>query len=299
MKKQVSGSLSISFRFLAMIILLGCGYPSSPSAVIAQLTDGKPCADGTIVIEEQADAPARLSVQKATCGDFYSIVDLLLENVTTKQIKGYEVSQTKDYENIKDVKSSDIRRGVEIKPGESVKVNFNGGFLEGYSYGKPVGLFKRDTYRISWIEFSDGSQWGQVPRTIQKESPGHDLKLRDDNEPFVVAFQYENKSFSIMSCDEYGFGGPGLRIETNGCAIQFTFDFRWRRDFSYHPRKKPDVTVTIKEGDNLHGEFTFDTCAKTARGFIRDDDQNLILMNLSDKDTSGKRAYCSGPPDYK
>lgn len=299
MKKKDSGSITISFRFLVMIILLGCSYPSSPGAAVVQSSDGKPCPDGTIVIAEQVDAPARLSAQKAICGDFYSNVDLLLENLTAKQIRGYEVSQTKDYENVKGVKTSELESGVEINSGESVKVSFNGGFLEGYSYGKPVGLFKRDTYRISWIEFSDGSQWGQVPEAIQKEPPGHDLKLRDDHAPFVVAFQYEIKSFSIMSCDEYGFGGPGLKIETNGCTMQFTFDFRWHRDFSYHPRKKPDVTVTIKQGDNLHGEFSFDTCAKTAQGFIRDDDQNLILMNLSDTDTSGKRAYCSGPPDYK
>ena len=78
MKKQVSGSISISFRFLVMIILLGYGYPSSYSAAIVQSSDGKPCVDGTIFIEEQVDAPARLAVEKATCGDFYSNVDLRL-----------------------------------------------------------------------------------------------------------------------------------------------------------------------------------------------------------------------------
>src|SRR6266705_6971457 len=299
MKKQFSGIIPSAFPCLVMIILLGYSYPSSYSAAFIQSPDDNPCVDGTIVIAEQVKALARLSVQQSTCGDFYSNVDLILENTSTQQITGYEVSQTKDYENIQGVKSSDIHDGVEINPGESVKVNFNGGFLGGYSYGKPVGLFKRDTYRISWISFIDGSQWGQTPKTIQEPPPDHDLKLRDDQEAFVVAFQYENKTFSIMSCGEYGFGGPGLKIETKGCIKQFTFDFRWRNDFSYHPRKQPEVTITIKAGDNLHGEFMFDTCAKAARGLIRNDDQNLILMNLSDTDTSGKRAYCSGPPDYK
>jgi hypothetical protein len=198
-------NFSIPIRLLAVIILLTCSYSTSRSAATVQFPDGKPCVDNTIVIEEQVDAPARLSIQKATCGDFHSNVDLLLENLTAKHISGYEISHIQDYEQKRGVLSSQTRRGVEVKPGESVKINFNGGFRDGNSYGKPVGLIKRDTYRIKWIEFSDGSQWGQVPTTVQEEPPGHDLKLRDDNEPFVVAFQYEIKSFSIMSCDDYGF----------------------------------------------------------------------------------------------
>ena len=299
MKKQVSNRVSVFFRLLVIIFLLVCSPPTSPGAAKIKPSDGRPCVEGAIVLESQADAPARLYVQEATCADFSSNVDLRLENISTKQIKGYEVSQTKDYDKIQNVKSSHIHDGVEINPGESVTVNFKGGFLEGHSYGKPVGLFKRDTYRIAWIRFSDGTQWGRVQQAVQDRPPGHDLQLRDDHEAFVAAFQYENKSFSIMSCGEYGFGGPGLKIETDGCTRRFAFDFQWRRDFSYHPRKNPDVTITIKEGDNLHGEFMFDSCAKAAKGFIRNENQNLILMDLSDTDTSGKRAYCSGPPDYK
>jgi hypothetical protein len=81
--------------------------------------------------------------------------------------------------------------------------------------------------------------------------------------------------------------------------VQLEFKFRWRRDFSFHPRKNPNVIITIKEGDILRGEFTYDGCAKTAKGIIRNENQNLVIMDLSDTDTSGKRGYCSGPPDYK
>jgi hypothetical protein len=133
----------------------------------------------------------------------------------------------------------------------------------------------------------------------QEKPTGHDLILRDDKEPFIAAFGYENNSFSIMSCDEYGFGGPGLSIEKEVCKMQLAFEFRWRRDFSFHPRKKPGVTITIKEGDILRGQFIYDSCAKTAKGIIRDENQDLVIMDLSDTDTSGKRGYCSGPPDYK
>src|SRR5205085_6764412 len=152
----------------------GSGYSSVHRAGIFQSSDDKPCADGIIVIAEQSDAPARLSIQKASCGDFYSNVDLLLENLSGKQIRGYEVSQAKDYENVKNSKSSHILNGISIEPGGLEKVNFNGGFTEGYSYGKPVGLFQRDTYKISWIAFSDGTHWGKVPESIQNPPPGHD-----------------------------------------------------------------------------------------------------------------------------
>src|SRR5262245_57804198 len=134
MMKQVSRNASIFFRFLVIAVLLAYGYPSSPRAAIVQSSDNIPCADGAIVLVAQANAPASLSIQKATCGDFSTNVELRLENISAKQIKAYEVSHTQDYENIRGVKSSQISDGVEINPGESVTVRSNGGFLTGYSY---------------------------------------------------------------------------------------------------------------------------------------------------------------------
>ena len=299
MKSYVSCSRSSLKRFALILIIVICGYPTSPGATTIQLPASKPCADGIVAIEAQPDVPARLSIQKAMCGDFHSDVSLLLENISDKQISGYEITQTQDYEYKKGSETSTNATGITLQPRETKEVRFSGGFIEGYSYGKPVGLLQRDTYKISWIKFADGSQWGQIPKSIQNPPPGHDLVLRDDKEPFIAAFQFTEKTLSVMSCDEYSFGGPGLTIEKNGCLTHLTFDFRWHKDFSYHLRRKPDETITIKAGDNLHGDFTFDSCTKTADGTIRDDNQNLILMVLHDTDTSGKRGYCSGPPDYK
>jgi hypothetical protein len=137
--------------------------------------------------------------------------------------------------------------------------------------------------------------------TQQTEQKPYDITLRDDQEPVTVSFQTKNRDFAVMSCGEYGFGATaGAKIETVGCTTQITFDFLWRgrKEFSFHPRKKSHVTITIKVGDNLHGEFIVDNCAKTASGFIRDDNQNLALMNLSDTDVTDSKGYCGGPPDY-
>jgi hypothetical protein len=131
----------------------------------------------------------------------------------------------------------------------------------------------------------------------QKGRAPYDIVLRDNGEPFAAAFQSASKDFSIMSCDEYGFGAAGAaKIETTDYATQITFDFKWRgdKDFSFHPRRQPGVTITIKAGDNLHGEFTVNTCGKTATGIIRDDNQNIILMSLSDTNITDSEGSCGG-----
>jgi len=141
-----------------------------------------------------------------------------------------------------------------------------------------------------------GASW-----TPQKDHKPYDITLRDDREPINASFQSASNDFSVTSCDEYGFGAAGkAKIEMTGCVTQISFDFTWRGgDFSYRPRKRPDVTVTIKAGDQLHGEFTVDTCGKHATGLIRNDSQNIILSELSDTDTTDSEGYCGGPPHHR
>lgn len=298
--ENLSSNLSTLLSLLAGIIILGFGYPTSRGATVFQVPEGKPCAEGIIVIENRPGAPVRLSIKTAMCGETYSTVELLVENTSPKEITGYEISEAQDYEHKRDVRSSHVRDGgVELKPGQSKSEHFSDGFVDGYSYGKRVGMLKRNAFRITWAESSDGAVWGQKLTPNPQAHAGQDLVLRDDKEPFIAAFSYGNKTLSVMSCDEYGFGGPGLTVQRTGCNVRLVFDFQWRHDFSYHPRRSRDATITIKQGDNLHGEFNFDSCAKTAKGTIRDDNQDLTIMVLSDTDTSGKRGYCSGPPDYK
>lgn len=134
---------------------------------------------------------------------------------------------------------------------------------------------------------------------MQKQERPYDVIVRDDKEPFMASFQSKTGAYGVQSCSEYGFGaGAAAKIETLGCVIQITFDFKWRgdHDFSFHPRKLCNETVTIKVGDILHGAFTIDTCAKTATGTIRDETQNIDLMNLVDTNITDSQDYCGGPP---
>ncbi len=290
MKNNLANSNPALIRFLVILILLGSGCLAVRSSTVIQLEGDYPCPEGRIVIKEEANTSVSLSIKKAVCSDFSSTIILQFKNIGIKPIRGYEISHIQDYENKSKVKGSQGIRGNEIKPGESVEVNVNGGVSDGNSYGKPVGLLKRETIKISWIEFSDGTLWGaDKARFRQIEPPKWDLKLRDDKEPFTAFFRFDRNELSIGSDNEYAFGGHGLKIETTGCNKQLTFDFRWRgNDFSFHPRKKPNETMTIKTGDNLHGEFIYDSCTKIAKGTIRNDNQNLTLMVLSDTNTSDK-----------
>ena len=127
----------------------------------------------------------------------------------------------------------------------------------------------------------------------------YDITARDDKDPWMASFQTKTGAYAVDACDEYGFGsGRGAKVETLGCTTIITFDFKWRddKDFSFHPRHKCDETVTIKAGAVLHGVFTIDTCAKTATGTIRDETQNLQLMNVVDTNIADSEGVCSGPP---
>jgi len=152
--------------------------------------------------------------------------------------------------------------------------------------------------KIIWIFCGLLAALVSILATQTQEKP-YDIIVRDDKEPFLASIQSKTGAYAVQSCDEYGFGSaPSAKIETVGCITKITFDFKWRaeHDFSYHPRRKCDETVTIKVGDNLHGTFTVDACAKTATGIVRDETQNIDLMNLIDSDITDSKDYCSGPP---
>jgi hypothetical protein len=148
-----------------------------------------------------------------------------------------------------------------------------------------------------WSVFSLLTFVVSIFATQNSEKP-YDIIVRDDKAPFMASFQTKTGAYGLQSCSEYGFGSAAnAKIGTLGCITQITFDFKWRGDdFSFHPRKQCDATVTIKVGDNLHGAFTIDTCARTATGTIRDKTQNIDLMNLVDTDMTDSEGYCGDPP---
>lgn len=287
MKRNSESEIFRLSRCLVSVIFIIGACLAAPDAAPAQLAVDKHCPEGSITLKQKADAPLRLSILKAVCDNFSSNINLKLENLSAKPVIMYEIIDVRDYENKKGGESR-LVRGTLIKPGESNKETISGGISRNYQ--KVFGSFKTQFIELSWVKFSDGTLWGEdYGRSNPKESKGYDLTLRDDEEAFTASFEFENNTFAIGSDMEYGFGGHGLKMETKGCKQHITFDFRWRDDdYSYRPRKKPNETITIKAGDNLHGEFTYDSCTKTAAGTIRNENQNLSLMNLNGTNTNLK-----------
>lgn len=172
MKMYINVVLSLSLLFG----VLHTRFASSHSLWYAaagphEKSNDEPCPAGTMVVEEQTESPALLTLGEAMCDGSVSKVEVTLKNVGAKPIRSYEVVNTQDYENKKCVTSSQGVSGGELSPEQSVVLNFNGGFPSGYSYGKPVGALKKSSFKVSTIEFTDGSKWqasAEAKRTNEK-----------------------------------------------------------------------------------------------------------------------------------
>ncbi len=74
-------------------------------------------------------------------------------------INCFDVAVISKYENNKNVCASQGSTGDELKPGESLNLVVNTGFVNGLSYGKPVGQLQKVVFRIEKIEMVDGTTW--------------------------------------------------------------------------------------------------------------------------------------------
>ncbi len=158
MKLCVSAVLSLSLSFGAVHNRFAFPHSLSQGASQERSYD-EPCPAGTMIVEEQTESPALLTLGEATCGGSMSKVKVTLKNLSEKPIRGYDVANIQDYENKKGVRSSQGVSGGELQPDQSVILKFDGGFPTGYSYGNWVGALKRSIFKVSKIEFTDGSTW--------------------------------------------------------------------------------------------------------------------------------------------
>lgn len=137
-------------------------YLGQVSSRSDQKTIVTPCPSETVVVENNSDASLKLKVKKAGCIEFGYRVTIEIKNVEDKAVSGYEVEHIADYENKKGVTGTYSAKSNKLPMlllNDSVNVNFNEGFRDGMSYGRPVGHLLRVLFRVSRIYYSDGTEW--------------------------------------------------------------------------------------------------------------------------------------------
>jgi hypothetical protein len=145
----------IAFLFVVICFLL---LPPRMNRAALRTSDDYPCVAGSFTAVD-ADAPARLTVTNAQCNGPKWNATLLLANTGDKVITGYDISNVEAYDHKKNVKSSQGESGFTLKTGESKEILSNGGFRNGLSYGKPTGSIRKNVFRLTRLEFADGTVW--------------------------------------------------------------------------------------------------------------------------------------------
>ena len=150
---------------IACIITISCllflqPVPSGRSTLHRPAKSAEsPCVNGSFTVKGQPDAPARLTMTEALCDGPSWKARLTLVNTSDKVITGYDVANVEEYEHEKGVKSSQGVNGITLEPGKSEEVTSGGGFRGRRSYGKQTGTILKNVFRLTRIEFADGSTW--------------------------------------------------------------------------------------------------------------------------------------------
>lgn len=119
-----------------------------------------PCSHDKLVVKQQPEASARLSVLHASCDKFASRVMLAIENVGVKPIRGYEVASMQQFEHKRDVQTTQAvvaNEGITLAVGEIRTLNFGGGFENNESCSRPTGSHLQSVFWIKRIEYTDGT----------------------------------------------------------------------------------------------------------------------------------------------
>lgn len=144
--------------FTTFLFAVTCFLGLSGHAGHANSASDQPCDTGSFTVADN-DAPARVTVTDAKCNGAHWSAKLVLTNTGVKVITGYEIANVETYEHKRNVRSSQGETGGQIRPGESKEIPANGGFRNGLSYGKPTGSLRRNVFRLTRLDFADGTAW--------------------------------------------------------------------------------------------------------------------------------------------
>ena len=135
---------------------------TAQTAEISALPLNSPCTADAFTLKAQPEATMQLRIVKANCNGNRWNAQLTVQNVGPKAVRGYEVANIEDYEYKHGCESSQgviADAGVLLSPGAIKTINFDAGFVNGPSYGKPTGSIQKNVFWIKRVEYSDGTSW--------------------------------------------------------------------------------------------------------------------------------------------
>ena len=151
---------------VAIAICSGCltlrwsSESTTQNSVVAE----RPCRDGLIVVENQPDAPVRISILKTDClNPYFPGAGFQVESKVTRPIRRYQVRILQSYDGVLD---SDSTSSSEIKePGGSL-FSKDESSSEYMSWALKRGWFKDSepklTFTVWSVTYADGSVWNRA-----------------------------------------------------------------------------------------------------------------------------------------
>jgi hypothetical protein len=132
--------------------------------------NGQRCRDGLVILEQQLDAPARLSISETNCPNpYFANVGFNLESKSTRPISRYEVRMITSYDGIVDSYSTmqgsrtaegkDITSSNDQRMSDFVGVGLKRGFLRAPNAELRLSIWS--------VTFTDGTMWNRRLRASE------------------------------------------------------------------------------------------------------------------------------------
>ena len=160
-------------RFLVGFVLLCTSFLVLAPLLPVQSCSVEPPVDSSVdsrfSVESQPQAPLCVSLAQASWSAPRWSAKVTLSNCGSKDVSAYEVEYTEDYENARDVWSSDGKSGTTIAVGGVLEYETGGAFRGFKRDGTPVGELQRVVFGLVSVTFADGSSWHK--RGSRPDSP--------------------------------------------------------------------------------------------------------------------------------
>ena len=150
-------------RFLLAFVFLYAAFLVLPPQRQVETSAPEPpvssSVDSRFSVVALPDAPICISLTEASWQAPRWSARLTLTNCASKDITGYEIEYTVDYQRFRGDWSSEGKSGYTLAPEGVLDLETGGGFGDGKRFGKPVGDLEHVSIGLVSATFADGSTW--------------------------------------------------------------------------------------------------------------------------------------------